>query len=163
MGAGKTYWGRTWAARFGVPFIDLDNYIEENTGLAIHQLFTERGESRFRVLETDMLRSLDLRNPIIVACGGGTPIFHNNIDWMNRHGTTIYIREETARLLERLSGDSGKRPLFDQVPRAEQQQWIAESMREREPCYTQAALVFNPTDQSDQARIEAKLQQYLSQ
>ncbi len=159
MGAGKTYWGRVWANQFGVSFIDLDEQIEKHTGRAISQLFAEKGESWFRVLETDILRSLELQGPVIVACGGGTPLYHDNIDWMNQHGTTIYIREDSVRLLERLSDNPQKRPLFEQMAPADQQQWIVESMRQRESCYAQASLVFNPADRASQAIIESKLQQ----
>ena len=162
MGAGKTYWGRVWAIQFGVPFIDLDEHIEKHTGLSISQLFAEKGESGFRVLETDILRSLDLHGPVIVACGGGTPLYYDNIGWMNRHGITVYIREEPSCLLERLSVDTKKRPLFDEVAIADQQQWIEESMRQRESCYVQASLVFNPADRASHTIIELKLQQSFS-
>ncbi|MFM7710685.1 MAG: shikimate kinase [Ferruginibacter sp.] len=162
MGAGKTYWGKTWALQYDVPFIDLDEHIEKRTGRSIVQLFTEKGESGFRVIETDILRSVNLLDPVLVACGGGTPLYHDNMTWMNRHGTTIFIREEADRLLERLTGDTQKRPLFDQVDPADQQQWIEESMRLRESCYARAALVFNPTDPVSLSIIESKLAQYYS-
>ena len=75
MGSGKTTLGRGVEARAHKTFIDLDEFIEEQTGMPIKDIFTRHGEEGFRIIERDYLRKLALREDILIACGGGTPCF----------------------------------------------------------------------------------------
>lgn len=93
MGAGKTTLGKRLARQAALPFIDLDVYIETNSGKSISALFAAIGETAFRALEREALERLTATHEAqsaIISCGGGTPCFNDNMAWMNDHGTTIY-------------------------------------------------------------------------
>lgn len=90
MGSGKTTLGRAFARAEGLEFIDLDWYIEERLHKSISELFAERGEEGFRNLERKMLHEAGEFEDVVIACGGGTPCFFDNMEYMNRQGTTIF-------------------------------------------------------------------------
>ena len=91
MGSGKTTLGRAVAARTGIRFIDLDDYIEEREGCSIREIFASRGEDAFRAIERDALQEVSRMADTLVACGGGTPCFGDNMDLLNRCGLTVYL------------------------------------------------------------------------
>jgi shikimate kinase len=51
MGAGKTTVGHLLSERLGLPFVDSDLVIEQQTGRAVRDIFAEDGEPAFRELE----------------------------------------------------------------------------------------------------------------
>jgi shikimate kinase len=89
MGCGKTTLGEVLARQMGVPFIDLDEYIEHQQGMTIVEIFASDGEARFRELETAALRDVAAAGGAIVACGGGTPCHGDNMALMNQTGITV--------------------------------------------------------------------------
>jgi shikimate kinase len=118
MGSGKSHEGRLLSEHTGLPFIDLDEWIQQQEGRSITEIFNTEGEMYFRDLEAIQLQlatasfSEDLALPIggsllkgIVATGGGTPCFHENMDWMNEHGITIWLNLTIAVLAERLMSE----------------------------------------------------------
>lgn len=141
MGSGKTHWGKKWAAAHQLSFIDLDEEIEKKANTTIAEIFETRGEDHFRKMEAQALRStIHLQNTII-ACGGGTPCFFDNMQWMNEHGTTVYIAATAGQILERVLSEQEKRPLFNRLKGAELSLFISQKIKEREPVYTLAKLV----------------------
>ena len=109
MGSGKTHWGKIWAAMYSFTFIDLDEVIVKKEGKSIADIFHIKGENYFREAEAATLRSFkDLENTII-ACGGGTPCFFENIEWMNAKGTTIYLYSTAQEILQRVLSEQDKR------------------------------------------------------
>ena len=143
MGSGKTHWGSIWAAANGFTFVDLDQAIEKAEGIAVAEIFEKNGEDYFRLLETKMLRRFANKQNTIIACGGGTPCFHDNIQWMNEHGTTVYISSTTNRILERVLEEQDKRPLLKKMNQAELLFFIEQKLKEREPFYTQAKIILD--------------------
>ena len=141
MGAGKSYWGARLAAAKGLPFLDLDDLIVAQEKCSIAQLFSEIGESGFRALERAVLQKLANHAPAVVATGGGTPCFFDNMEWMNAHGTTLYLDTPAAVLAERLKHEIGVRPLLASIKQADLQQFIAGKISEREPFYRKASVV----------------------
>jgi len=140
MGSGKSHWGKIWAEANQRSFIDLDAVIEEKAGKTVAAIFELDGEDYFRDLEAEALRTCgDLQNTI-VACGGGTPCFHENMHWMNQHGTTIYIACTGTEILERVLLEKEKRPLLKKLNQAELLFFIEQKVKEREPFYAQASL-----------------------
>ena len=98
MGSGKTTLGRALAAEMGIPFIDLDHYIEKRYCKTIAQLFAEKGEEGFREVERRMLHEVGEFEDVIISTGGGTPCFFDNIEYMNAQGTTVYLDVPVERL-----------------------------------------------------------------
>ncbi len=113
-GAGKTYWGNMLSKKYGFEFIDLDDYIENKEGRSIPQVFDENGEACFRELELSSLEEIVDEHKIkdtVLACGGGTPAFYNNIELMLSNGCVIYLEVPGDVLKARLQAEGDKRPL----------------------------------------------------
>lgn len=147
MGCGKTYWGKKWADASGFDFIDIDEIVEQEQEKTIAEIFAEDGEDHFRNLETNVLRSLSNKKNIIVATGGGTPCFNDNISWMNEKGKSVYLRSSPENILQRLLNEKVKRPLIKGLQGEELLFYISEKLKEREPFYRQAELILNVDDQ----------------
>jgi shikimate kinase len=142
MGSGKTYWGGQWARQTGLDFKDLDREIEKKLEASVASVFETKGEPFFRETEAEMLRALPLQ-PSIIACGGGTPCFHNNLEWMNASGTTIYLKASAAYLFENISAEPYVRPLLKNMNNNEIVYFIESKMTEREQYYNQATIILN--------------------
>lgn len=111
-GSGKTYWGRKLADKYSLGFTDLDEYIEQQEGRYIKEIFATDGESYFRMKEAECLRKLGGKDKLIIACGGGTPVYHDNMAWMKGQGCVVYIKADIQTLLDRVgTGDS--RPMLN--------------------------------------------------
>ena len=139
MGSGKTHWGKRWALANRMSFVDLDEMIEKAEGKTIRDIFEANGEDYFRKLEAQSLKlCADLHNTII-ACGGGTPCFFDNMQWMNEHGITIYVAATAEQILQRvLAAGLEKRPLLKKMSEGELTSFISGKLKEREPVYSQA-------------------------
>ncbi len=143
MGSGKTHWGRLWAEASDYIFVDLDEKIAEDTGTSIVDLFEKKGEEYFREVEAKVLRQLDLKPGTIVACGGGAPCFHDNMNWMNASGKTIYLRASPKFLWDRIRDEREVRPLLKNLNENELLFFIEKKLAEREPFYNQAQIILN--------------------
>lgn len=112
MGAGKTTAGKSLAKKLNWTFCDLDHYIESRYQKTISQIFEIYGEEKFREIEKKMLEEVSDFENIIIATGGGTPCFHNNIETMKMKGLTIYLHATPEVLGKRLILAKEKRPLI---------------------------------------------------
>lgn len=153
MGSGKSHEGRLLSEQTGLPFIDLDEWIQQQEGRSIAEIFNTDGEMYFRNLEAIQLQlasasfSEDLalfiggnRLKGIVATGGGTPCFHGNMDWMNDHGITIWLNLPVAVLAERLKVEKAKRPLIAEIKEEELSVFIEKKINDRKPFYSKALI-----------------------
>ena len=111
MGSGKTTLGRAVAARTGIRFIDLDDYIEEREGCTIREIFASRGEEAFRAIEREALAEVSALSDTLVACGGGTPPLSGQQEVVDSRGATVYLPAPPSSLLSRPEGGRAKRPL----------------------------------------------------
>lgn len=143
MGSGKTFWGRIWAGENHLRFFDLDEEIEKAEGQTIPAIFEDKGEEYFRDKERDILVSFGGKDSFILACGGGTPCFFENLQWMNEQGITIYLRASPGEILSRIKNEIHERPLLTRSGRPELLSFIEEKLREREPFYRQAKYIFD--------------------
>jgi shikimate kinase len=141
MGSGKTHWGSIWAQNLNMPFFDLDKQIEEAEQKTVAVIFEKKGEAYFREKEALALRSFAQKDNCIIACGGGTPCFDDNMQWMNEQGTTIYLQSAAKDILQRVLEEQDKRPLIKNLNEAELLFFIQQKLKEREPFYTQAKII----------------------
>jgi len=140
MGSGKTYWGKLWAAETGMDYFDLDDIIEKEEGMTVDDIFQKKGESYFRMKESAALRRLDKNQNCIISCGGGTPCFDGNMQWMNENGTTVYLQANPVKLIENILLEIEKRPLLKKINMGEMLFFVEQKLKERDPFYTQAKI-----------------------
>ena len=138
MGAGKTTVGKALAAELGVPFYDLDWFITTRYRRSVPEIFAERGEEGFRDLERRMLHEAAEFEDIVLSCGGGTPCFFDNMEYMNSLADTIYLKATPEVLAMHLRMGKGKRPLLEGKSPEELEETICQMLIEREPFYTRA-------------------------
>lgn len=138
MGAGKTTVGKALAAALGVTFYDLDWYITMRYHRSVTEIFAERGEEGFRDLERRMLHEVAEFEDVVVSCGGGTPCFYDNMDYMNSLAETVYLKVDPEVLAMHLKMGKGKRPLIEGKSPEELATYIQESLQIREPYYSKA-------------------------
>ena len=138
MCVGKTTIGKALAKQMGCTFYDLDWYIEERFHPNIPDIFTRDGEAHFRDLERRMLHEVAEFENTVVSCGGGTPCYFDNMDYMNSRSTTIYLQATADTILEHLSMSRGRRPLLDGKTPEELDAYVRKQLSEREPYYLKA-------------------------
>jgi shikimate kinase len=141
MGSGKTHWGRQLSLKIGIPFFDLDEQISANAGKGIPEIFATDGEEKFRQVEKDALHIItESHDSFVMACGGGTPCYFNNIDYMNTAGTTIWINTPLGELHRRLVKEKAKRPLIRELSDDQLKNFIGRKYADRRIYYEQAAV-----------------------
>ena len=145
MGSGKTTLGKAFAQAAHLQFIDLVWYIEERMHKAIKDLFAERGEEGFRQVERNMLHEAGEFENVVIAAGGGTPCFFDNIDYMNRTGDTVFLNASFEALFRRLKVAKSKRPLLSGKTDEELKEVIRNGLAERMAFYGKAKHWF-PSD-----------------
>lgn len=144
MGCGKTHWGRMLSEKLQLPFFDLDDAIVEQEEKPITAIFEEEGEEYFRLLEKDVLHMLtESHESFIMACGGGTPCYFNNIDYMKRQGTTIWINCSVQCLFKRLLKEREKRPLIKDLTDEGLRSYIQKKYANRKIFYEQASIILS--------------------
>ena len=146
MGSGKTHWGRKAAVALSRPFLDLDARIEAREGKSIARIFGENGEAGFRELEKQCLRDLKGLPPSIIATGGGTPCFFDNMAWMRAHGHVVYLKTPPEILFERLKPEREQRPLLKSLDDAGLSDFIRQRLAARAPAYERADCIIERTD-----------------
>lgn len=140
---GKTTIGKGLAKQLGRTFYDLDWYIEERFHKRVPEIFAERGEEAFRDMEKRMLHEVAEFEDIVLSCGGGTPCFFDNMDYMNTCADTIYLRASVETILQHLSISKGERPLLKDKSPEELHTFVSEQIAAREPFYEKAKYIQN--------------------
>lgn len=143
MGSGKSTLAEALARATKLEYIDLDTSIERRFHANIRDIFANEGEAGFREIERKMLREVSQFEDVIIACGGGTPCFFDNIDLMNRSGLTVFLQASHQRLLERLKLGRTRRPLIASMTDEQLSQYIADALSARMPHYSRAAATFD--------------------
>ncbi len=144
MGSGKSHWGRELSQRLSVPFFDLDKVIEEQAGQPISQIFAEKGEEHFRLLEKEVLYFLtESHENFIMATGGGTPCYFNNIDYLKKNGRVVWLNSSIDCLYQRLIKEKEHRPLISNISDDQLEAFILKKLSSRQVFYQQAHVIIN--------------------
>ena len=152
MGAGKTTVGKALAKELGIMFYDLDWYIESRMHKTVKQIFDKSGEDGFRQIEHNMLHEVAEFENIVLSCGGGTPCFFDNMDYMNGHGQTVFLDVHPDILFNRLRVATHQRPILQGKTDEELRAFIVDALDKRAPFYLQARYRF------DAGRLESRRQ-----
>jgi shikimate kinase len=159
MGSGKTYWVKKLSKKLKTGGYDLDFLIESHEERTIAEIFAEDGEEYFRKSESKILRWFGEKKSFVMAAGGGTPCFHDNMEWMNKQGITVWIDEPIETLVERLKPEKEHRPLIKNLSDAELGDFLSGKLAERMPWYAQAKHRLQGSDITDTA-FNKIIQQY---
>src|SRR6185436_1279449 len=152
MGSGKTHWGKQVSEKLHLPFFDLDEQIISHEGTSIKEIFSANGEEYFRLLEKDILHIItESHENFVMACGGGTPCFYNNIDYMNKSGTTIWLNSPIDVLYQRLLKEKELRPLIKNLTKDQLRGFIIKKFSDRKIFYEQADIIL----EEDPVKIES--------
>ena len=121
-----------------MPFYDLDWYIESRMRKTVPQIFAQKGEEGFRIIEHNMLHEVAEFEDVIISCGGGTPCFFDNMEYLNSQGETIYLKATPEVLHKHLRMGKTIRPLLLDKSPEEMLLFIREQLQHREPFYLKA-------------------------
>jgi shikimate kinase len=142
MGSGKTTIGKKLANQLGLSFVDLDEAIVEQEGVDITTIFETKGEAYFRDVEHQKLKEILTSNEqFVLATGGGTPCFHNNMQLINENGVSVYLKYSAPFLVSRLEVAKTARPLLKNLNNKELNVFVEKLLSEREPFYLQSNFV----------------------
>lgn len=159
-GSGKSTLGKILAGRLLLPFFDLDHYIENKIGLSVNDIFQQKSESAFREYEKTYLSTfVQHEKEFVLALGGGTPCFNENMQFVNQSGLSIFIDLPKEILLQRLINDTKNRPLI-KGDEAQMSKYIEETLKKRKVFYEQAHICFLPEKESPDDLITT-IKQYL--
>ena len=135
MGAGKTSVSQALGRMLHRDVVEMDQRIAKDEGMAITDIFAQKGEPYFRSLETALLESFSQTSPCVVSCGGGVPMREENVAAMRRCGKVVLLTARPEVILQRVRDDHS-RPLLEghkDVP------YITALMEQRRPKYEAAA------------------------
>lgn len=158
MGAGKTTVGRLLASRLEWPFVDLDQEIEARAGRSIREIFAQDGEAAFRQVERELLVEALSHDPVVLAAGGGTLTFPENLEMTRARAMVVWLSPDFATLARRIGGKGKEdRPLFRDEAGA------LALYRERLPAYSRSDLRIDvaPEERAEEvaARIALRLKE----
>ena len=154
MGSGKTTVGKALSKETGMMFYDLDWYIESRMRKSVSQIFAEKGEDGFRKIEYNMLHEVAEFEDVIISCGGGTPCFFDNMDYLNQQGDVVYLKATPETLYKHLLMAKIERPLLKGKSADELIAYITEHLKERAPFYEKARHILdvNVLDEYDKIK-----------
>ncbi len=136
-GSGKSTLGKKVAAELDLNYYDLDALIESKEERSISEIFEVEGERYFRECERSLLREVvSKQENYVVATGGGTPCFYDNLYQMNTSGVSIFLDPPFETLIKRLLNTNiNTRPKLKDL---DLEKTLKETYSARKPFYTQA-------------------------
>ena len=140
MGAGKTTAARRIAQRLGWEVADTDALFEEKYKISVNDFFNKYDEPLYRKLESEVLKSTESLENVVVSTGGGTACYFDNMEWMNQHGLTVFLRISEKAVIDRLLHAKRKRPLAIGKTEAELTEFVSKHYTSRLPFYEKAQI-----------------------
>jgi shikimate kinase len=159
MGSGKSHWTKKMAKWIKSGGYDLDDLIEMNEEKTIAEIFTEEGEEQFRKTEAKILRWFKEKKKYVLATGGGTPCFQDNMAWMKKEGIVIWLDESVDILVKRLVEEKAHRPLIADLSEQDLTKFIKDKLIERHAFYSQANYRLS-SDQITDTALKQIIQQH---
>jgi shikimate kinase len=153
MGCGKSTSGRLLAHHLHYEFVDLDILFQTKLKMNIPAYFEKYGEEAFRKSEYEILRQIDTNKNMVVATGGGTPCFSDNMAYLKKTGVTVYLQLTPALLYKRLTSSHTVRPLVTGKKPEELKTWIEELVKERTSYYKKAHIIIDARNLSQSLLI----------
>ncbi len=155
MASGKSTISKMLAKKLQIDAIDLDDYIVEKERLSINDIFITKGEIYFRLQENKyLLELLENKNSFVLALGGGTPCYANNIDLIKKMSNSIYLKANLNTLFDRLRNEKENRPLISSLNDEKLKEFIAKHLFERAPFYEQASHIVSIDNKTITALVE---------
>ena len=139
-GSGKSTIGAALSKQLNFRFIDIDERIEQNEGTSITEIFTQKGEGRFRELERNTVLDLDLSSPSVLALGGGAWMQEEIRDFLAPMASIIYLEASVESILQRLK-DNNTRPLLDNL--SKRKEVLEQQLETRKRVYQEADITVN--------------------
>lgn len=102
MGVGKSTVGQILAGMLDFEFVDTDRVIETREGRRISEIFAQEGETRFRDLETSLIREYEVRQGLILSTGGGLVVRRENLASLQTHALIVCLWASPAIIYERV-------------------------------------------------------------
>lgn len=139
MGSGKSHISKVLSNKINFKLIDLDRQISLKNKMTIPEIFEKKGEIYFRKQENEILKEiLSASEDFILSVGGGTPAYFNNMEIINQHSESIFLRTSVTNLTARILKQKEKRPLVANIPEDDLPEFIAKHLFERNIYYSQA-------------------------
>ncbi|UOB18293.1 shikimate kinase [Abyssalbus ytuae] len=163
MGSGKSAIGKKIAKKSKINLVDLDDYIEENEGMSITEIFEKKGEVYFRKKEREYLKQLlETETNKIVSLGGGTPCYGDNMEMILKATPYVfYLKASVDTLYKRLKKRKDQRPLIKNIDNADLSEFIRKHLFERNFYYMQSHHIVN-VDGKSRKKIAKKVIKKLS-
>jgi shikimate kinase len=144
MGSGKSTIGKRLSKQLKLDLIDLDKFIQESEETTIEDIFKTKGENYFREIETKYLNKIaTIKKPHVIALGGGTVCFNENLTLIKTNGILIYLELSPKTLFQRLENAKAQRPLIKNLSGNDLMTFIEEKLEERKSFYQQAHISVN--------------------
>ena len=163
MASGKSSIGKLLSKKLSMKFLDLDDYIINKEGMSIAEIFEKKGEVYFRVIENKYLKEvLNTKDQFILALGGGTPCYANNMEEINKGDTvSIYLQGKTKTMIDRLIKKKSKRPLIASLADDKIPEFVAKHLFERR-LYYELAKVTVEIDAKSKKEVAKELKKLLN-
>ncbi|MEX1062421.1 MAG: shikimate kinase [Balneolaceae bacterium] len=142
MGSGKSTVGRILASRMDMPFVDMDDLIEQQEGMTISEIFSRKGEKTFRKIEKELVMKTVDNSGCVIALGGGALQDQQITDHLKNKGWLIFLDAPLSVLSRRLANDT-KRPLLQQAGKEKIRIRIDRLLKERKKYYLQSHITID--------------------
>lgn len=161
MASGKTTFGRALAKKANMQHIDLDFYIEQRFHSTVREIFASKGEDEFRRIESAMLREVGEMSDVVISCGGGTPCFGNNLEYMDSRGITVCLQASDNVIADRILKAGNKRPLMAGKSKEEIIETLRQHMEVRKPFYDKAKIIISGESLENKSQIEDTVNNFI--